>query len=217
MKTSILIFFCFTSVSFAQEITENPLRMIGTNIFDFTPLIYALQHGEIANSDFLVSGRISQIDGNETKIVHSELRNQLSEVYAKQMLLASPGELLKMTYAAQLLEKWRKGQLSTGEFMSLDPESREIIYDEIEREKNDFVELSSFVKNLPTDYLVLGKNVKLLALPVGTSRFDYGLAVAGDANNFTNRFLITIRGYIKPRISKIVETNKINMPFASKN
>jgi hypothetical protein len=216
MKTVILIFFTFISTSFAQEITENPLRMVGTNIFDFTPLIYLFQHGEITSSEFLVSGQILQKNGNEVKIVHKELRNQLTDEFKKQMLFADPQVQLKMTYAAQVVDRWRNGQLSTGEFMSLDSSLREIIYDEIQREKNDFIEVGSFVKNLPSNYLHLGKSVKFFALPIGASQYDYGTVVVGDANAFTNRFLVTIRGYIKPQTSKNIGI-KANVPVASKN
>ena len=210
MKVLALIFSTCVSISFAQEITENPVRMVGTNIFDFTPLIHSIQRREVLSSGFLVSGQISQINNNEAKIVHNELRNQLTGEFKKQILMADSRKLLKMTYAAQLLDRWRQGQLSTGEFMSLDVETRGIIYDEIEREKQDFIEIGLFVRNLPAKYLIFGKQVRLLALPTGATRYDYGVVVAEDANMFTNRFLVTVNGYMKPKISPKPESNKTN-------
>jgi hypothetical protein len=220
MKAVALILLCFGSTSLAQQIENNPLREIGTNVFDFTPLIQSFRHGEISDSPFLVAGRISQINAQGVEIVHDELRLGLSQEFNKEMLSADSSLLLKMTYAAQLLDKWRKGQLSAGEFMSLDLETRQIIDDEIQREKQDYVAVTVFVKNLPHNYLTFGKAIRVLALPIAVKttdseslpQFDYGNPISEDRNSFTNKFFVTARGYIKQQIPKKNNLGKTNAP-----
>ena len=218
MRPVIFFMLAVASVSLGQEIADNPLRIVGTNVFDFTPIIVTVQRKEIKDCPFWVAGKVAQINGGVTQVVHEELRNELTQEFSKEMLLAEPATQLKMEYAAQLLGRWRKGQLSTGEFMSLDAETREIIYDEIQREKEDYTEVAVFVKNLPPNFQVLGKSIGVFALPIAVRGkgpqssgrwFDYGAPLSGDPNDFTNKYFVTVRGFVKQQMpGKSIQGNE---------
>jgi hypothetical protein len=217
VKVPILFFLFSALISFAQEIGDNPLRMVGTNIFDFNPLIQSFRFQQITNSAFLVFGRVAEVNNDVVIIVHNERRNQLTEEFSRQMLSSGSGGMLKMAYATSLLEKWRAGQLSAGEFLSIDPDMREIVLDEIQREKEDFVEIAVVVKNVPANYLAQGKQVRFLAFPLAAktinaqSQYDYGRLVLGNRESFTNKYFVTTQGYIKQRMPKkdLVKTNEL--------
>lgn len=211
MRLAIFFLLALVSVSLGQGIADNPMRIVGTNVFDFTPLIVAAQNREIKDSPFLVSGKISEINGGVTQVVHDELRRELTGEFGKEMLLAEPATQLKMLFAAQLLDRWRKGHLSAGEFMTLDAETREIVYDEMQREKEDYIEVAIFVKNLPANFRVLGKSIDVFALPLAVRGngpqssgqwYDYGTPLSGTPNDFTNKYFVTVRGFVKRQMPK---------------
>jgi hypothetical protein len=225
MKPAIVVFLLSIFTSLAQGVFDDPIRMVGTNYFDFSPLIGSFQRQEISSSSFLVFGEVTQIDGNSAQVIHKELHRQLTEDFKKQMLLASPSDLLKMSYTTQVLDRWRSGQLSAGEFMSFDGETKQIIVDEIEREKQDFYSVAVLVVNLPQNYLLAGKQVRLLALPIVTKptepqslpKYDYGQTVNEATNNFAKYFFVTANGFVKKKIISVFENSKTNPPILLKN
>lgn len=225
MKITIVVFLLSIFTSPAQGVFDNPIRMVGTNYFDFSPLIRSFQRQEIPGSSFLVFGEVTQIYGNTAQVVHKELRRQLTEDFKKQMLLASPSDLLKMSYATQILDKWRSGQLSAGELMSLGGATKQLVVDEIEREKQDFYSIAVLVVNLPQNYLLVGKQVRLLALPIiakptepqSLPKYDYGQPVNEATNGFAKYFFVTASGFVKKKTVFESEIQKTNSAILLKN
>jgi hypothetical protein len=80
-------------------------------------LVNELLQTRLAIQDRLIAQR-----GEEKQIIMDTVREQ-----NKALLFAGPGEMLKRLYVGGLLN--RKQPISTGEFMSLDPESRRLYYE----------------------------------------------------------------------------------------
>jgi hypothetical protein len=210
MKTILLVVTCCMACAPAIRASDFALRKFGTNVFDFTPLMQAVQRGEATNTPYLVRGDVSDTGENWAYVVRKELERQLSQQFAEDLLLAGPSEQLKMLSAVRLLEKWRQGRLTPGEFMAFDPAIKRIVFDEIEREKMNYVYIRMFVTNCPPQFRVRGQQVRFCAFPAGTHtfvdqarnvqsipRFDYGLPVENYSDDFTNVFVVTARGPVK--------------------
>ena len=137
--------------------------------------------GEATNTPYLVVGEVSRAEKHSAYIVHKTPNMHLSEEFRRNLLLAGPGEQLKMLYAGTLLERWRDGQLGVG--------SR---------------------TNCPAVYLIQGKQVRFFAFPIlpqasvnvahdtqSTSRYDYGEPFVGETRDLTSMFLVTAQGILK--------------------
>jgi len=74
---------------------------------------------ELAKNHEQIQLRIVELKGQEKQILIEANRE-----YQKSMLMSGPGELLKRLYAGT------RGNMSTGQFMSLDPELRRHYYDQ---------------------------------------------------------------------------------------
>lgn len=74
---------------------------------------------ELAKNHEQIQMRIVELKGQEKQILIDANRE-----YQKSMLFAGPGELLKRLYAGS------RGPMSAGQFMSLDPESRRMYYEQ---------------------------------------------------------------------------------------
>jgi hypothetical protein len=204
----------------AYSQAQSQLREVGTNVFDFSPVARSFQKQEVTSSSFLVMGEVIQVNENGAYIERKVPNLQLSQEFTKEMMLAGAGQQLKMLFAEKELEKWRNGQLSTGEILVMDHDTKQYILDEIEREQNNFTYIRVLVTNCPNASVLQGKQVKFFALPVGTatftdsennllsiSRFDYGFPYAGATSNRTV-FLVTQNGFIKKESSQEAEAKK---------
>ncbi len=206
MKIAILLLAAWLpSIAFSQE--KTPLRRVGTNIFDFTPLIQSFRRGEITNSSFLVVGEVYQASEGSAYVVRKEFNRRLSTEFQREILMAGPAEQLKYLYVSQVIQ--RRDPLAAGEFLTWDPEMRQIYYDEIKREQDDYTYVRVYVTNCPDVHPYIGKGVRIFALPAGTYTFtdaannshsiplyDYGHPYFGDTSNLTV-FLVTSTGFVR--------------------
>jgi hypothetical protein len=207
MKTVLLLTFCWMAAASAQT-SDYPLRRFGTNIYDFTPLMQSFQRREIVNTPYFVTGEAFPAKGNSAQIVRKMLNKRLSQDFRKNLLLAGPAEQLKMLYAQKVIERWRNGQASSGEFLVLDPEMKRIVSEEIEREKEDYTYVRVFVTNCPAIYLIKGKEVALFAFPTGGSTYNYGETFLGNSEKLPNVFLVTAQGIRKKETLQEVAAKK---------
>ena len=204
----------------ARPQVQAQLRILGTNIYDFTPIMQSLQKSGATSSPFLVTGEVFQINENGAHIIRKELNLHLSQEFAKELTLADPSKMLKMLYAEKRLDAWREGNLSAGEMMSMDVETKRIISEEIEREKNNFTYVRVLVTNCPNASALQGKQVQFFALPVGTysftdsannlssiPRYDYGRIYVGETSNLTV-FVVSKGGIIKKESPQAIEAKQ---------
>jgi hypothetical protein len=236
MKAFFLLFAAMLpAVACPQD--KVPTRRLGTNIFDFGPLMQSVQRGEITNSPYLVIGKVVEVTGNGIQIIRREpiltarkgANNHLSEDFMREMLLAGPEKQLKYLFISKKLIQQQ--QVSSGEFMSWDSEMRQIYYDEKQREQeiydterqhseDSYIYRQIFVNNCPPDFAIHGKQVCLFALPVGTytftntangsqsmPRFDYGQPYFEDVSNIAV-FLITKNGITRKQTIQEIATKK---------
>lgn len=221
MKSVLTCLFVAWSINaFAQ--VQNPLRQLGTNIYDFGPVFRSYQQREIVSSPFLVLGEVFQINDNGVHIIRKEPNFHLSDEFTKELMMADTGQALKIVFAENKLEKWRLGNLSAGEMMAMDPETRGIVLEEIEREKTFFNSVRVLVTNCPNASVLLGKQVAFFAMPVGTytftdsannvstiPRYDYGQPYLGVVSNRTV-FLVTKAGIVRKQTSQeLAEKNAV--------
>ena len=72
---------------------------------------------QLATNHEKIQARIVELKGQEKQITIDSVRE-----FQKSLLMSGPGELLKRLYVGG------KGNMNTGQFMSLDPESRSMYY-----------------------------------------------------------------------------------------
>lgn len=220
MKKILVIFFLgITLGSYSQD--RGQLRVIGTNVFDFSPVIKSFEKQEITSSPYCVSGEVFQANDNGTHILRKVTNLGPSKEFSNELLQADTGMQLKMLFASKKLEQWRSGELSTGELMAMDPQTKQIILDEIEREKSNVTYVRILVTNCPNASVLLGKQVQLFAMPAGTytftdsenhlmtiPRYDYGLPYSGMTSNLTI-YLVTRNGLTKSETLQEAELKKL--------
>lgn len=73
---------------------------------------------QLAQNHEKIQLRIVELKAQEKQLLIDAVRE-----YQKSLLLSGPGELLKRLYAGT------RGQMGTGQFMALDPETRRMVYD----------------------------------------------------------------------------------------
>ncbi len=219
MKHVFLILMSVVCSSHSQSVTDYPLRRFGTNVFDFTTLIQSFQRGTQANTPYLIAGRVYPIEGTCAYVVSEKTELRVSQKFQRDMLLAGPGDQLRMLYVIQLLQ--RPHGISAGEFYALSPETKQLYLDAAERV---VTKIQVFVTNCPTAYLVQAKSVRFFAIPIGTAssydiengtqsiqRYDYGQPVTEDPKSLTNVWSVTTRGFVRVETAREAASRKAGM------
>ena len=161
----VIIIFCVYAPVFGQSY----LRLFGTNLFDFSPVVSAT-----GGAPYRFQGKVSYIYPQSIRVTRA-IGTEFVYVQpsSQELLNLSPGEMLQQLYAAQVAQRGT----SLGEIMSLSPEVRQN-FKSVERTA-DF-----YLLNYPFATRV-GSSIDCLALPTATKGFwDYGKPFSGDISQF---------------------------------
>lgn len=178
MKTLvlILIFSLISPVAFPQVRVSTseveaytPMRVIGTNVFDFSPVIRAwLQSEDPRAKRYLVLGTVKEVISGTAHVVRE---------YTSYQFCPPPGfvnyatsrDLLRLAGASSLASK---GEMSAGQLLAMDPSMR-MMFEPVE------VQAHYYLTNYPQALSLVGKPITVFAWPVRSksgksSEFDFG-------------------------------------------
>jgi hypothetical protein len=190
----------------AQTFSYAPLRVIGTNLFDFSPIIEASlsRNPPTARvlSKFRISGEVAKITP-EGVILNCFFGYNYS-VDKQRMLMGGTAEVLRGLSLQQMIDR-NGGTIDFANWMSMSPEARasiirEPVYGEV------------MVANCPPERSTVGNSVSLFALnlgermvPTGGSAgrampyFDFGSKFSGAVEQYPIIYKATTNGLVAIR------------------
>jgi hypothetical protein len=191
-----------------------PLRLLGTNLMDFSPLIASVLKEEGSRSGFLLKGTVSRVAD------YVFIKRDLGVVMRVKgdLLSASGGDLLRMMSLNKMIEH-SNGKLSAGQYYALDPTSRSYLVPE---QQTEMVVLT----NCPGDLKVVGREVFLFAWPCGLRAtggkggqsvlpcFDFGTKFTGELKDYSFFLQISPMGGIVRKPLTNVTNAAANEPGA---
>jgi hypothetical protein len=203
-------------------VTDYPLRIFGSNVYDFSAVMQPGQPEEAKQTIFMVSGRVFRAGVGWAEIIRRkpDAPVHMNEEWRRNFLLAGPAEQLRRLYAHQVIERMQKGKVSAGELNALDPEMKQLVYEGSHQLETDLDRdyARVFVTNCPAAYCVREKQVRFCAMPVGgglttdsSPRYDYGRPFVGDPRGLTNVFLVTNRGIVRKQTPEETAAKKAQM------
>jgi hypothetical protein len=165
----------------AQQIySYAPWRLIGTNLYDFSPVIQGALNGDPGCGSYFIRGRVASARAIEempalTLVQRAVGKPRSVYIYrgASNLEYASSGSLLQSLAAAQLAQN-SGGQITIGQYMAMAPSMR-ANYELVQLQPP--VE-STLVKDLPVELRRTGMLVEFFALPIGKYNVQ-GLTAVG--------------------------------------
>ncbi len=206
MRTAILILLFLTLNVFAQfapvtsEVYRHtPIRRIGTNIIDFSPMIDAVLKSKAGTNarNYFIAGEITQITP-EGVLLECDLGIRY-QIDTSDALNASPQELLRILAVKGMLDR-SNGKIGLGDYLALSPQARSYLKPVRQRE-------NILLTNCPADLQELGNSIKVFAWPLGQfsdaqnvvgtiRRFDYGEKFSGSTSNYPGYYRINNNGIV---------------------
>ena len=187
-----ILLFTATSV-WGQNIQQGSLyRLYGTNLYSFAAITSSPYR-----ENYTVAGTVRR-NTNNVAIVEKDLGTVMVFNADQDMLYAQPGEMLKMLFVKERLEK-TGGKISTGEWFSWDSVSRSYV--------TPVHKTQIYILNNCPDRVRVGDTISCYALPVSVSSrdsltFDYGKSFVGRLGDYPDYFEI--------RPSAIVKTHRLS-------
>lgn len=163
-----------------QVYSYTPLRLMGTNVYDFTQVIQGALNGEPSCQAYFIHGTVESARAFQgmsalTLVQRAVGKPRSAYVYrgVPNLEYASPGTLLESLAAARLAKN-SGGEITLGHYLAMAPSMR-ANYELVQLQPP--VE-SIVVKDLPVALRKRGAVVEFFALPVGNYNFQ-GLTTAG--------------------------------------
>lgn len=173
----VITIFCVYAPVFGQSY----LRLFGTNLFDFSPVVSAT-----GGAPYRFQGKVSYVYPQSirvTRVIGTEF--VYVQPSSQEILNSSPGEMLQQLYAAKVAQRGT----SLGEIMSMSPEVRQN-FQPVEKTA-DF-----YLLNYPFTVGV-GSSIDCLALPTASKGFwDYGKPFSGDISEFKIIYRVRSTGIV---------------------
>jgi len=162
-------------------------RLYGTNLYSFAAIASSPYR-----ENYTVAGTVKS-KNDEVTVIEKDLGAFAVFNADRDALNAEPGELLKMLYVKERIEK-SGGKISAGEFFSMDAASRK--YVTFTNKTQIYV-----LKNCP-DRVQVGQMISCFALPVANpsnnpTLFDYGRPFVENLDEYPNYFEIRPTSIVK--------------------
>jgi hypothetical protein len=193
MKIFILILMFAASSLLGQNLQQATFyRLYRTNLYSFA-VIASSPYRE----NYTIAGTVRRKD-YDVAIIEKDLGTVMVFNADRDMLYAEPGEMLKMLYVKDRLEK-TGGKISAGEWFSWDSVSRSYA--------TPTHKTQIYILNNCPDSVRVGETISCYALPVsGSSRdsltFDYGKPFVGHLEDYPD--------YFEVRPTAIVKTHRLS-------
>jgi hypothetical protein len=189
LKTSILFFTVFYCCFDAQALDQSYLRQVGTNLYDFSPLVLAPNQ-----ESYRVVGQVTKIFPQSIQVTRHikqvvGITFQYRGPSAGKLSRATTSDMLKMLYASSVASG---GEMSLGKYLSMGPEERQnfIPVQKVEEKTEIF-----YLLNYPSD-VVLGSQIDCFAVPTSSRGFwDFGKPFSGDVSQFKTVYHISSAGF----------------------
>lgn len=193
----------------AEVYRHVPLRLFGTNLYDFAPIIQDVVNGKPTAQNYFVTGIVTQIkiEGLPSPVVieRSVGKPYFAFVGGSINAGSDTGDLLTALAASSIAEK-NGGKVSLGQYMSMSPRMREN-YQLIQDSE------SVIVSNCPEEYRREGLNVAMVAMPMGKYNpqnqsldvkglpyYNFGKKFDGKISDFKIFFRITSKGIVSVKL-----------------
>ena len=177
MKSLVSILMFVVTATWGQNLQQGSIyRLYGTNLYSFAALASSPYR-----ENYIVAGIVKK-KGRDFATIEKDLGNFLVFNADQEMLKAEPGEMLKMLYVKEHLEK-TGGNISAGEWFSWDSVSRSYV---TPIHKTQIY----ILKNCP-ERVQIGETITCYALRLSSANpltFDYGQPFVGHLEDYPDYF-----------------------------
>jgi hypothetical protein len=164
-----------------SPVVHPPLRIIGGQLYDFSPAIRA--HAAGAPTPFFISAVADSMTAEGLLARQSDGFEILPP--PQSALLGGPSDLLQEIFAQRILDR---GNVSAGQFLALSPEMRATLLQRIGPAKYKYVLIRDLTNGIP-----LGRELKIFVLPARPIEnlpiYWYGRP-ATNTTGFTNIYMV---------------------------